>query len=224
MWFPWALPSHHRPLPTPHWLQLRGPPFSPLATKHLPASGTPHWLFQRASRPQSSLSLSGLLLNQSILRGAFQSSPSHVPFPISFLSAFHSYLSNSLSCGCLLLWKLQGGTQVLLQFVPSVPRAQHSAWSRPPHSVLVPLTMDTSPLSGGGVSSQLGHVADHPEAVRGMTASQSPQKDPGRGLGWHPPMIWSWGSGGQTCLVQLGQEAQEDGAGVQRQLLLQELG
>lgn len=82
------------PLPTPHWPQLRGPPFSPLATKHLPASGTPHWLFQRASCPHRVLSLShsGLLLNWSILRGAFQSSPSHIPFPISFLSAFHSFI------------------------------------------------------------------------------------------------------------------------------------
>lgn len=44
--------------------------------------------------PQSTLSLShsGLLLNRSILRGAFQSSPSHIPFPISFLSAFHSFI------------------------------------------------------------------------------------------------------------------------------------
>ena len=114
-------------LPTPHWPQLRGPPFSPLALKHLPASGTQHGLFPQPRGPpvptEFSLSL-GLPLNWSILKGAFQSSPSHVPFPISLTCIPLFYLSNCLSCGCLLLWKLPGSTQVLLEFVASIPRAQ----------------------------------------------------------------------------------------------------
>lgn len=74
--------------------------------------------------PECSLSHSGLPLNWSILRGAFQSSPSHVSFPISLTCIPLFYLSSSLSCGCLLLWKLPGSTQVLLEFVTSIPRAQ----------------------------------------------------------------------------------------------------
>ena len=93
-------------------------------------------------------------------------------------------------------------------------------------SVLVPLTMDTPSLSGGSVSSQLGHVADHPERLWGRVNNSQliSLEGPGKGPRPAPTHDLELGVGGQTCLVQLRQEAQEDGAGVQRQLLLQELG
>ena len=174
-----------------------GPPIPPQATAHpslAPASGAS---FQSPSNqappclrdsalavpeglpsPQSSLSLSLSLRSpaepehpQGSLPVIPKSRSLSYQFPIS-IPLF--YLSNSLSCGCLLLWKLQGGTQVLLQFVPSVPRAQHSAWSRPPHSVLVPLTMDTSPLRRWRQLTARSCCRPPREAVRGMTASRSP--------------------------------------------------
>lgn len=128
------------PLPTPHWPQLRGPPFSPLAIKHLPASGTPHGLFPQPRGPPVPRVLSLSLRSPAELEHPQGSLPV-IPKSRSLSYQFDLHSTLILAIPYPVAASCSGNSQEAHRscwnLSPLSPGPKHSAWSRPPHSVSI---------------------------------------------------------------------------------------